>query len=111
MTVALFIHYTGWFSLTLGAFFVLSAAVGLMRFPDFFSRIHPAGMADSIGAPLMFIGIALLQPAGFITLKIILLIVFSLVTSATACHALAKAAMVSNEKPKAHIKSKKKGKA
>lgn len=85
--------------LGLGAFFVFTSALGLLRMPDFFTRLHPAGIGDSIGLPLILLGLLLNQEFGLISFKIFLLIIFSLVTSATASHALAKAALMSGVKP------------
>lgn len=94
-----FIEIAGNTCLCLGAFFLLTSAVGLWRMPDFFTRLHPAGVADSAGAPLTLLGILLLTPGVLIKIKILILIVFALYTSATACHALAKAALLTT-KPK-----------
>jgi multicomponent Na+:H+ antiporter subunit G len=77
-----------------GGFFLLSSAVGLVRFPTFFTRLHPAGIADSAAAPLMLLGVALQFPLGLVTVKIILLLVISMVAAATACHALAASALL-----------------
>jgi multicomponent Na+:H+ antiporter subunit G len=98
------IENIGYFCLLAGAFFLLTSAVGLWRMPDFFTRLHPAGVADSMGIPLILIGITLLSPIGIITVKILLLLIFALYTSATSCHALAKAALLSKEKIKGNVK-------
>jgi multicomponent Na+:H+ antiporter subunit G len=90
----------------LGAFFLLTSAVGVLRFPEFFMRLHPAGIADSLGAPLMLLGMALQFPLGLVTLKILVMIVFALIAAATACHALAKAARESGLKPELGKKEK-----
>lgn len=92
------INIAGTAALLLGGFFLLSSGVGVWRFPDVFTRLHATSVADAAGAPLVFLGIALLLPAGLVTLKIVLLVVFSLVSSATASHALAKAALL-HQKP------------
>ena len=86
------LYIIGWVCLTAGALFVLIAAIGLHRMPDFFTRLHPAGMHDAVALPLVLIGLMLLLPFGVVWVKVVLLILFSLMTSATACHALAKAA-------------------
>ena len=75
-----------------GAFFALTSAVGLLRFPDFFTRLHPAGVADSLGTPCILAGLMLHAGLTLISGKILLLLLFLLVTTPTACHALAKAA-------------------
>lgn len=82
----------GYCFLGLGALFMLTAGVGLLRMPDFYSRLHPAGVADSLGAPLMIIGIACLGAETLSPFKLGMLVIFLLITGPTACHALAKAA-------------------
>lgn len=78
--------------LILGAFFSLTGAVGLFRFPDFFTRVHAASVTDSIGAILILVGLMLLTDFGLIFAKLLLILIFLLLTSPTASHALAKSA-------------------
>lgn len=85
--------------LVLGAFFLFSSALGMMRMRDLFTRLHPAGVGDTVGLCCILIGLMLHVDAGWVTGKILLLAIFSLTTSATACHALAKAAMAGKHKP------------
>ena len=40
-----------------GAIFLWTAAIGVVRFPDFFSRLHAAGIGDTLGALLLTVGI------------------------------------------------------
>ncbi len=81
-----------WVLLLSGAFFGLTGAFGLFRFPDFFTRVHAASVTDSM-ACLLIIGGLVLQ-AGFtlVAVKLLFILLFLLVTSPTASHALAKAA-------------------
>jgi multicomponent Na+:H+ antiporter subunit G len=90
--------------MVLGAFFMFTAALGVLRMPDFFTRLHPAGIADALGAPLVLIGIAIQSGFSLFSGKIILLILFILITSPTACHALAHSAVLSGLKPAARKK-------
>ena len=90
-----------------GLFFFLAGAIGVIRFPDFYSRLHPAGMLDSMGLLLSMGGIALyvllhdgLSVASFLTsLKIVLIVVFVYITSPTATHAIIDAGMRAGLKP------------
>ncbi|MCP5361440.1 MAG: monovalent cation/H(+) antiporter subunit G [Hyphomicrobiales bacterium] len=91
--------------LCVGAFFAFSGSVGILRLPDFFTRLHPAGMSDGTGLMLVVLGACLLLEPGLITLKLVLLGVFALLTGATACHALARAAALSNLKPLGKIEA------
>lgn len=76
----------------LGLFIVLSGSLGMLRFPDIFTRLHAAGVTDSLGGPLVLFGLMVLEGFTLISLKLFLLILLLLLTSPTACHALAKAA-------------------
>jgi multicomponent Na+:H+ antiporter subunit G len=87
------------FCILAGGFFIFSASLGIIRMPDFFTRLHPAGIADSLGAPLLLIGIAIQNGATLFSGKIMLLILFMVITNPTACHALAKAALYGGLKP------------
>ncbi len=84
------ISFLAYVCLALGGFFLLSGVVGMLRFPNFITRVHAAGVADSAGAPLILLGIALLVP-GLSGLKIALLVIFMAIAAATACHALMQA--------------------
>lgn len=82
-----------------GVFFIFTGAMGVLRMPDFYTRTHPAGLADSLGAPLVLAGIAVHYGFSVFSLKLILLIVFLLITNPAATHALAKAAILSGLEP------------
>lgn len=82
-----------------GVFFIFTGALGILRMPDLFTRLHPAGLADSFGAPLVLIGVAIQNGFSLFSAKIILLIFFLLITSPTATHALSKSALLSGIKP------------
>ena len=93
--------------LGLGAFFILTGSIGVYRMPDFYTRLHPASIGDSLGLPLIVVGAMLHIEPGLATIKLLLLVVFSMITSATASHALAKAALLSKIKPIGEIKAQK----
>ncbi len=101
------IEIAGWVFIALGAFFTLTGAVGILRMPDFYSRLHPAGITDTAGLIFILFGFLLHSDFGLVSVKIILLVAFSLVTSATACHALAKAALFTGEKPLGEVEDRK----
>lgn len=93
-------EYIGYTLIALGLFLVLSGSVGVLRFPDFFTRVHAAGVTDSLGAPLCILGIICLDGFTIISAKLFILILLLLLTSPTACHAISKAAFFDREKPK-----------
>ncbi len=77
-----------------GLLFFFAGAVGILRFPDFYSRLHPAGKLDTMGLLMTMSAMALytLQPltlmAVLTSLKIMLIVVFVFITSPTATHAI-----------------------
>lgn len=79
-------------ALALGCFFMLSGAVGLLRFPDFYTRMHAAGMTDTLATFLIVGGLMLLAGWSLALLKLGLILLFIFFTSPTASHALARAA-------------------
>ncbi len=75
-----------------GAFLIVIAAIGLVRFPDFYSRIHPSGKCDTLGQGLIFMGLIVYEGFTLVSVKMLLIIVFIFVANPTATYALAKAA-------------------
>lgn len=85
--------------LGLGGFVALTSAVGVLRMPDFFSRIHPAGKNDSL-AQLLILGALLLQvPSWQVAVKLLLISGFLLLTTPSSTYAIARAAIVDERKP------------
>lgn len=76
----------------LGVFFLLAGAVGLIRFPDFYTRMHAAGKCDTLGSLLVLTGLALDEGFDLASVKLIIVAAFIFVTSPTATHAIARAA-------------------
>ena len=85
-----------------GVVFVLAGAIGVMRLPDFYTRMHAAGVTDTLGAELIMIGLILQAGWSALSLKLALIGVFIFLTSPTASHAVANAAYRAGLKP--HLK-------
>ena len=75
-----------------GAAFCLIGAIGILRLPDVYSRMHSAGVTDTLGALLVLLGLLLLAGFSLAGAKLLLIQAFLWVASPTATHALAKAA-------------------
>ena len=88
-----------WFCLVLGGSFVLIGGIGVVRFPDLFTRMHAASLTDTLGAGLILTG--LMFQAGFAIplAKLVLILLLILFTSPASTHALAKAALHSGVRP------------
>ena len=97
--IDLALDLVSWVFLLGGSFFCLTGAVGLLRFPEFFSRIHAASLTDTLGASLILIGLMFQAGWGLALPKLILILIFSLLAGTTASHAMAKAALKSGMKP------------
>jgi multicomponent Na+:H+ antiporter subunit G len=89
----------------LGLFFFFAGTVGILRLPDFYSRLHAAGKCDSLAATLMICGIAVynLQPFTFgallVSIKLLLIALFVFIANPTATHVITEAALVLGVKP------------
>lgn len=80
--------------LTLGGlFFLLVTTVGVLRLPDFFTRVHAIGKADTLGSMLFLAGLALHNGLNVNSLKLLLIVVFVLVANPAAAHALTRAGL------------------
>ncbi len=91
--------YLSWALLVLGGFLCVSGSVGLLRFPDFFTRMHAASVTDTLATGMILVGLMLQAPTWIVFGKLVMILVFVLLTSPTAGHALAKAALHSGLKP------------
>jgi multicomponent Na+:H+ antiporter subunit G len=82
-----------------GVFFSVVGGIGLIRLPDLFSRMHGSGMTDTLGAGLILTGLALHSGYDLVTIKLIAVMFFLLVTSPTATHTLCRAALADGLRP------------
>ena len=82
-----------------GLFFLIVAAIGVIRLPDVFSRSHAISLIDSLGAFLMLIGIALHEGLGTNMLKILVVLSLLYIINPVITHATVRAALRSGIKP------------
>ena len=97
-----------WVAIASGLFFILVGTVGILRMPDVYTRLHAAGMTDTMGAGLLLLGMALQTIIGimhgessywFVLVRIVFIYGFLLFTSPIACHALARAGIAGGVEP------------
>ena len=88
-----------WVFVVVGSLFLIIGAIGILRLPDFYSRIHPAGITDTMGAWLVLVGLMFASDSFFVTIKLVMLLLFLAITSPLAGHALAKAAYLRGLRP------------
>jgi len=83
-----------------GVFFVIAGAVGVLRLPDFYTRMHAAGMTDTLGAEMILLGLMVQAGLSQTSLKLALIAFLLFLTSPTATHAVVGAAHHAKLKPK-----------
>jgi len=99
MTLELFLDLCSWILFLVGGVGVLAGAIGIVRFPDFYARLHAAGVTDTAGAELIFLGMILQAPSWIVAAKLVFIGFFLFLTSPVATHAIAHAAWVGGLKP------------
>ena len=90
-----------WFFLISGGLLGLAGGIGLFRFPDFYTRIHAAGVTETLSTGLIILGLMLQSGWGLVLIKLLLILLVLAYTGPTASHALAKAAFFGRLKPAA----------
>jgi len=76
-----------------GLFFFTTSTIGLLRFPDFFTRLHATGKGDTLAVLFSLIGIGIYEGLSLTGFKILLIAVFMFLAQPTATHAISKAGM------------------
>ena len=96
----LFVEILSWALISAGSFFVIVGAIRVYRFPDFWTRLHAASVAESAGVILLLTGMMVQAGWGLIAVKLLIIGVFLFITGPTSTHAVANAALVSGLRPK-----------
>ncbi|MCX7962267.1 MAG: monovalent cation/H(+) antiporter subunit G [Burkholderiales bacterium] len=89
-----------WALLAAGGVSCVLGAVGLLRMPDFFTRMHAASVVDTVGAGLILLGLMVQAGLTLVTVKLVVIGLLIFFTSPTASHALARAALARGLEPK-----------
>ncbi len=93
------------FFIAMGLIFFLGGVVGIIRMPDFYSRLHPAGKLDTLGIMAMVAGLALYNLHHFslatvlVSIKMLLIVFFVFMSSPTATHSIVDAGMRAGLRP------------
>jgi len=82
-----------WICIGIGTALTLIGAIGILRLPDVFARMHGAGMADTLGLALILLGLGFQAGFNIVAIKLFLIFIFVMFTSPTTTHALARAAL------------------
>jgi multicomponent Na+:H+ antiporter subunit G len=97
--MALALDIASWFCLIVGCIFSLIGAIGIIRLPDVYTRMHGGGIIDTLGIGLIFLGLVLQVPDWITGAKLGLILIFIFFTSPTTTYALARAAIFAGVRP------------
>lgn len=97
------IDILSWLCLVSGGVVGIIGAIGIHRFPDFYSRQHATGITDTLCAMLILLGLGLQAGLTLAAFKLALIFLFLFLTSPTASHVLANAALHGGLKPKLDV--------
>lgn len=89
----IFLNICGGLCLLIGSFLCISGGIGILRFPDFYTRMHAVGVTDTLGAGLILIGLMFYSPDFLTFSKLVMILLLTLLIGPTTSHVLAKAAM------------------
>jgi multicomponent Na+:H+ antiporter subunit G len=88
-----------WLLLGSGGFFLITGSIGVLRLPDFYSRLHAVGVCDTLGTGLILLGLMVQGGLSLATVKLMLILYFVIFTGPTSIHAMAEAALRGGLRP------------
>ena len=88
------VELLSWVFILLGSFLLLTGSLGLIRLPDFWSRLHAASISDTGGVLFLILGMMLHVTTIWVFFKLLAIAIFIFISSPTASHAIANAAFV-----------------
>ena len=91
--------YLGGALLVLGALFCLLAAVGVVRLPDLYTRMHAASKAGAVGGGLILLAVAIISMDAAVALRAIIGVIFLVLTTPVSAHLLARASYLAGYRP------------
>ena len=100
--MSLLIDAASWACLVAGGLFCIVGAVGMLRMPDFYTRMHAASVIETLGGGLILLGLVLQAGLTLVTVKLLIVALLIFFASPTATHALANAALARGLKPLLH---------
>lgn len=90
-----------WVFIVGGLFFMIVGTIGILRMPDTLTRLHPAGMTDTMGAGLLILGMCFQTTDWMVLVRLLFVYGFLLFTAPIASHALARAVLTGSDKARA----------
>jgi multicomponent Na+:H+ antiporter subunit G len=95
----LFVEIASWALILLGSFFTIVGALGLVRMPEVFTRMHAASVTDTLGVGFLIFGMGLQAGLSLVTLKLLFLMLLFIFTVPVVTHALAQACLHEGVEP------------
>jgi len=86
--------YIGFILIVIGLGFIASGIVGLIRFRNFYTKIHASGVIECCGIPFCLVGLSFLQSDFSSAFKLIIITIGILLLSPVSMHALARASVL-----------------
>ena len=93
------VEIVSWMLILLGSFFVMVGALGLVRMPEIFTRMHAASVTDTLGVGFLLLGMSVQAGFSLVTLKLFFLLALFFFTGPVVTHALAQACLHEGVKP------------
>lgn len=82
--------------LAAGLFFLIASAIGMLRLPDFYTRLHASGNSETLGLMLSLLGLAIYETSGLVTIKLIIIFVLVFLGNPIGTHILGRSAYKSH---------------
>jgi multicomponent Na+:H+ antiporter subunit G len=98
--MSLVVDVASWLLIVMGSFFTVVGALGLVRMPDIFTRMHAASVTDTLGVGLLIGGMCLQAGFTLVTLKLLFLVALFFFTGPVITHALAQACLHEGVQPR-----------
>lgn len=87
------LHSIGTFFIILGVPFFLTGTIGLLRFPDIYTRLHALTKADNVGLGLIIFGLSCQAENAMTVIRLLLIWLLVLIASSASCHLVARCAL------------------
>jgi len=97
--MAILLDVLTWAFILGGSFFALVGGIGIIRMPDLYTRLHAAGVTDTMGAGLVLVGLMLYAGLSLVTVKLGMILVLLWLTSPVSTYALSRAALNAGLEP------------
>ena len=93
------VEIASWALILLGSFFTICGALGLVRMPEVFTRMHAASVTDTLGVGFLILGMCLQAGFSLVSLKLLFLLLLFVFTAPVVTHALAQACLHAGIEP------------